>query len=199
MTTKWTDELIESELKKCIDALHIKRMPTATELQSLGRNDLHCKVSRTKKYRGWAEYLGLELKESETTKGQRYEEHIVAAIENYSNHFRVKRMTTKHPFDLLINDCVKVDVKVGKAHRHFDGCRAHTFNLSKKYATCDFYICVALDENEEIESYFIIPAKFTQLVTLNIGTESKYNKFKDAWVLLLQMVYALESFYGDIT
>lgn len=171
--------------------LNIKRMPTASELTSIGRNDLHCKIGRTKTYKGWAEHLELQLKSSETTKGNEYEELVAKIIRGLG--YEVKEMTTKHPYDLLINDSVKVDVKVGGAHNHF-GSRAHTFRPSKKFATCDLYICVALDENDEVENIFIIPSKFAQLTTLNIGTDSKYNKFIYRWDYIKRFV----QFYDEV-
>lgn len=192
MATKWTDELIESELKKSIVALQIDRMPTAPELISLGRNDLHCKVSRTKKYKGWAEHLGLPLKSSETLKGNKYEYLVKEKIEHISNHLTVKKMSTKHPYDLLINDCVKIDVKVASPYVTKDGSPVHTFGLSKKYATCDIYVCVALDENEEVEKTFIIPASHVQIVTLCVGKESKYNKYIDKWNFIYNFVNGYE-------
>ncbi len=178
MATKWTDEKIKQGILDSIKVLQIDRMPTANELKDIGRNDLHCKVSRTKKYRGWAEELGLELKESETVKGNKYEDYVAEVLEGLG--YEVERMTTKHPFDLLVNGSLKIDVKVGAPHTHF-GTRCHTFRPSKKFATCDLYICIGLDEEENIEKQFIIPSKFAQLVTLNICNDSKYNAFLDRW------------------
>ena len=188
---RWTDELIEQEIKSCMKSLDIKRMPTKSELLSLNRNDLHCKISKSKKYTGWAEHLGLQIKRSETTFGNEYEYLIKEKIESFSNHLTAEKMTTKHPYDLLVNGCVKIDVKVGCAHLHF-GTRAHTFNLNKKYATCDIYICVALDEKKEIERCFTIPAALIPIVTLNIGKESKYNKYIDRWDFVYHFVNEYE-------
>ncbi|MDP4105290.1 MAG: hypothetical protein Q8935_10065 [Bacillota bacterium] len=188
----WNDERIEQELKHCISVLQLDRMPTANELHQIGRNDLHCALSKhSKKYRGWARELGLELKESETTKGNKFEFYVMKKIQEISNHLSVEKMTTKHPYDLLVNGCVKVDVKVGKAHYHF-GPRAHTFALNKKFATCDIYICVALDEDDKIEKFFIIPAAKVQIVTLNICENSKYNKYKNDWNFLYNFVNQYE-------
>jgi len=198
MKNHWTEEKIKKGIKDCMIALHIKRMPTASEFKSLERNDLHCKISRTKKYSGWASELGLELKESETKTGNEYELIVKEKLDNFSG-FDVKRMSTKHPYDLLINDCLKVDVKVGVAH-NFYGSRAHTFALNKKYATCDLYICVALNEKSEIENYFIIPSSHVPIVTLSIGTKSKYNQYLNNWnfvklfVERYQLAIRLENF-----
>lgn len=187
----WTDVKVKEELLKCIDTLMLDRMPTAQELKDIGRNDLHCKISKTKKYSGWANELGLKLKESETAKGNRYEEHVRQLIERSSSHLKVKKMTTKHPYDLLVNDCVKIDVKAGKAHNHL-GTRAHTFRLSKKYATCDIYVCVALDEEETIEKYLIIPSSHVQILTLNLGKNSKYNRYINNWGFINRFVNQYE-------
>jgi hypothetical protein len=178
MGIKWNDERIKAELLKCIKVLQIDRMPTASELKDIGRNDLHCAISRSKKYSGWAKELGLSLKQSETTKGQKYEKYVRDVIKTFG--YDVKQMTTKHPFDLLINDTVKVDVKVGGVHNHF-GARCHTFRPSKKYATCDIYVCIGLDEKGKVEKRFVIPSKYAKLVTINICNDSKYNVFLERW------------------
>ena len=198
MKNHWTDEKVKKGINDCMVVLNIKRMPTASEFKSLEMNDLHCKISRTKKYSGWASELGLELKESETKTGNEYEAIVKERLDKFFD-LDIKRMTTKHPYDLLINDCLKVDVKVGTAHNLF-GSRAHTFALNKKYATCDLYICVALNEKGEIENYFIIPSSHVQIVTLNIGTKSKYNQYLNNWnfvklfVERYQLAIRLENF-----
>ena len=177
---KWNDELIESELKKCIKALQIARMPASSELRMLKREDLHNAISRSDlKYSGWSKRMNLKLKDSETTKALRYELLIKTKLEGF-NDLTVEKMSTKHPYDLLINGCVKVDVKVAAPHHHF-GPRAHTFGLNKKYATCDIYICVALSDEGNIEKFFIIPAAHVQITTLNICGDSKYNKYTNQW------------------
>ncbi|MEK4754823.1 hypothetical protein MKX72_20180 [Priestia sp. FSL R5-0597] len=190
----WSDQRIEEEVRKCMKVLQIQRMPVASELTGIGRNDLHCALSKSKlKYSGWAKKLGVSLKSSETTKGNEYEGKVLKLIEVMG--LDAKSMSTKHPYDLLVNDCVKIDVKVGTAHHHF-GARAHTFALNKKYASCDIYVCVALDEQEKTESCFIIPARDVQIVTLNIGTNSKYNKYKDGWELIPKLVNHFDKAFG---
>jgi hypothetical protein len=78
---KWTDELIKEHLLDSIKALSLDRMPTANELKTLGRNDLHCKISRTKKYSGWADELGLSLSKCETRLGNLYEGLVAEDLE----------------------------------------------------------------------------------------------------------------------
>lgn len=176
---KWTDDKIENGIKEIMKTLNIDRMPSASELKSIGRNDIHCAISKHDlKYSGWAEKLGIERKSSDTLKGQEYEGILERTLKEKG--YTVERMTTKYPYDLVVNDHVKVDVKVGGAHYHYNS-RCHTFRPSKVYPTCDLYICLALDEEENIEKTFVIPSKLAQLVTLNICKESKYNVFINRW------------------
>lgn len=176
--SKWTDELIVKEIHKSINTLCITRMPTTSELLGIGRGDLQNVISKNGGFRYWANKVGLKLKNSETTKGQKYE-RIATDILN-KQKFNVEVMSNGHPYDLLIDGNVKVDVKVGAAHYHF-GSRAHTFRPSSKNSTCDIYVCFALDENEETENIFIIPSKFAKVQTINVGTNSKYDRFIDRW------------------
>lgn len=178
MNKRWTDELIECELLKCIETLQLKRMPTGSELKHLGRNDLHLKVSRTKKYRGWAEHLGLSLKESCTLVGQRCEDYVTELLLGKGHD--VERMSTKYPYDLLVNGTVKVDVKKSLPHV-MRGSRVHTFGIAKKAPTCDIYICLAYDEFGVLERSFIIPSHYLKVVTLCVGRVSKYNEYLDKW------------------
>lgn len=171
----WTEELIRTELLKSIGILGLDRMPSAEELKSIGRNDLHCKVSRTKKYSGWADDLGLSLKNSETTLGQLFEGHIQKLIRGLG--MEAERMSTKHPYDLLVEGCVKVDVKVANPYLLRGESRVHTINLAKVSPACDLYVCILLDEEGRNERVLVIPSHHVRMKMLNIGRESKYNVY----------------------
>jgi hypothetical protein len=189
---KWTDELIKTELLKSINVLGLDRMPTAEELKGINRNDLHCKISRTKKYSGWAEELNLSLKSCTTRAGQKYEGVLLEVLKNQG--YKVEAMTTKHPYDLLVNSAIKIDVKVAKPYLLRGKDRVHTFNLSKIKPTCDIYILIALDENENIERLFVIPSHFVQQPMVNMGKESKYNFYVNSWHYLT----AFDEFYKKL-
>lgn len=175
----WTEEKVKSEILKCMDILGLDRMPTSDELKGLGRMDLHNKISRTKKYSGWAEVIGLERKSSETTFGQHFEDLVCNMLMDKGHS--VERMTTRHPYDLLINGSVKADVKAGTAYLLRGKSRIHSFLINKKEPTSDLYVVLALDEIHEIERLFIIPSHRLKLRMLNIGANSKYNNFIDRW------------------
>lgn len=177
---KWTDELIKSELLKSIEILGLKRMPTGEELKGIGRNDLHCKLSRTKKYSGWANELGLELKSSCTILGRTHEKEIAELLK--IKGFEVEEMTTKHPYDLLVDKVVKIDVKVANPYL-MRGTRVHTFNLSKEKPTCDIYILIVLNEQGHKERILTIPSHHIQQKSISIGLNSQYNKYDDFYLI----------------
>lgn len=62
-----------------------------------------------------------------------------------SRRFSVRRMAQNFPYDLLVDDCVKIDVKASNLYRGPNG-DFYTFNLEKPYATCGIYILFALPE-----------------------------------------------------
>lgn len=190
----WTEQKVRDEILRCKDALMIDRMPTADELKSLGRNDLHIKISRTKKYSGWAEELGLMLKACDTRTGHKYERIIKEKLEALG--YTVESMTTRHPYDLFVNECLKVDVKASKAHFLF-GSRAHTFGISKENPTCDIYICVAINEQDEIEKILVVPSHFLRMKTLNLCTKSKWNDFLERWDYIKMYTDFYKTFSND--
>lgn len=178
----WTEERLRSELLKSIDLLMLDRMPTAAELLTIGRNDLHVKIGRTKKYSGWAEDLGLPMKSCDTRTGQKYEEIAFAMLEERG--YSAERMSTKYAYDLLVNGHLKVDVKVAKPYMLRGESRVHSFGINKVKQTCDLYFLLAMDEEEQFERIFIIPSHVLNVVTLSVGRESKWNPYVDRWDLV---------------
>lgn len=175
---KWTDDVIEKELASVVKSLRINTMPSSGDLISLGRLDLQVAISKNGGFRYWAEKLKLDKKESASNKGLDYEDK--AKLELIERGFKVDAMTNGHPYDLLVNGNVKVDVKVSSPH-YYRGDRNHTFRPSSKYSTCDIYICYALDDDNSVERLFVIPSKFLKVQTLCIGKDSKYNSFINKW------------------
>lgn len=179
MRTNWTEELIEKGIKDAMRKLGIDRMPTASELQSIKRNDLHCKIGRTKTYSGWASYLNLESTKCETRKGQHYEKMIFDKLASMG--YKVERMTTKYAYDILINGRVKVDIKSSLSYQ-INGYTVNTFGINKTFATCDLYILVAANENGDVKKVMVIPAYLLKVKSsISLGLTSKYDKYIDRY------------------
>ncbi|MCR8641444.1 hypothetical protein NV379_02130 [Paenibacillus sp. N1-5-1-14] len=177
---KIKDDEIIIHIREIMSALKINRMPSSSEvLQTFHEGEaLHKRICDLG-YRFWAEKLNLEIKQSETQLGQDYELVAIKMLEEKG--YKVERMTTKHPFDLLVNDSIRIDVKSASAY-DLKGSRCHTFGINKRYGSCDLYILLALNEESDvIERTFVIPCNKLRVVSMSIGRESKYNKYINKW------------------
>lgn len=173
---KWTNEKIKEEILKVKDSLCLDRMPTRSEIELIMENScLTDKISKTKGYYGWATELNLNIKESETTFGKKYEYIVKEYLENLE--YKVEKMPQNYSFDLLVNNFVKIDVKVAKPYISTSNTVWHTFNLYKKYAYCDIYIALCLGNDENIEKMLIIPSSKCQIKQLSVGEKSKYDLY----------------------
>jgi len=192
--TKWTNEKIEEEIQKVMNALNIKRMPSNSEMRMVtGSYALSNKLIKTGGIYHWADKLGLKIKVGETQIGTKYQDYIANKLNDMG--FEIEMMSTKHPYDLLVNGNVKIDVKVARPYEHKEIGRFHTFNLEKKYPTCDIYISVALNDNDEIQRIFVIPSKYLKITQLSVGKRSKYNKYINKW----DYIKEYDDFYKNIS
>lgn len=180
----WTDEMVQDEILKIMKTLDIKRMPTRNEIIQITQNNaLTNRISRTKGFYGWAKELNLPIKESETTFGKKYEYIVKDMLE--SKGYKADKMSQNYPYDLLVNNNIRVDVKVAKPYIEVNHkARFHTFNLYKRYATCDIYIIVCLNEKGNIEKVLIVPASKLKITQLSIGKKSIYDKYENNFKLL---------------
>lgn len=140
-------------------------------------------IRRNGGYQYWANKLNLDTKDCETKLAIKYENLVIDLFKEKG--FKVENMTIKHPYDLLVNDVTKVDVKV--AHIFYDknkNTKFYKYGIHKKYHTSDFYVLIALTEEESILKTLIIPSHIIKSNVLSIGIKSKYDKYKDRWDLI---------------
>lgn len=175
----WTDQKIEEEIFKVMNALNIYRMPSNSEIRAITHDTtLTNAIRRHGGFYGWAEKLQLPVKESETKTGSTYELYAMATM--LSKGLIAKRMSVRHPYDLLVNKNIKVDVKVSSAYLN-NGSLVNTVGLGKEFATCDLYIIYLRHQSGELDRTLIIPGHEVRHKYLNIGKDSKYNKYIDRW------------------
>lgn len=190
----WTDEKIERAILDVVRSLKINHMPSSSQVKQVTKNEsLHMAICKYGSYKGWAKRLNLERKKSETTKGNDYEELIASELSKLG--FEVIQTSTKHPYDLLVNGTTKIDVKVGNSYLIHGVSRVVTFATNKKQPTCDFYICVRLDEQEEIEKIHVIPSHEAQVTTICMGEKSKYDKYINRYDLIRRHHELINSMY----
>ncbi|ADL53239.1 hypothetical protein [Clostridium cellulovorans] len=187
---RWTKEKIYDEVRKVMKALDINRMPSDKECTLATKSHgLGIAISRNGGFKGIAEEMNLKQSDSESKTGFDAEMMIKELLENKG--YRVEKMSARHPYDLLVNDNIKIDVKAANKYTHQNQWSCYSFNLEKSNPTCDIYVIVCIDENKIL----IIPSKFLKQTQLSIGDhKSKYNIYQDRWDYIEQY----DKFYKQI-
>lgn len=169
------------EIKNVMKALSIERMPSSVEIERVSQNNkLTNAIARHGGYNFWSEKLHLSQSKCETRLGETGEYYIKNLLE--SKDYKVDKMGVKHPYDLLINDNIKIDVKTSKIYSPIqEKWSSYSFNLEKSNPTCDIYVFVCLD-GEKVVKTLVIPSKFLHQTQLCISTKkTKYDMYIDKW------------------
>ncbi len=180
--TRWTDEIIKNKILEVVKFYNLDRMPTRSEVEVyFGDYSLSNAISRRKG--GWyslAKELEFPIKECETTFGKSHEQIVMENL--ISQGYEVRRMSQNFPYDLLVNDCVKVDVKASRLYRGKGG-NFYSFNLEKPFCTCDIYILRLISEEGIEKDTLVIPSSHVSTNTqISVGeTKSKYQKYSKRW------------------
>ena len=175
--TPWTEEQIEQGILEVMKILNIDRMPSSSEtISALNYNGLSMAIQRSGGFKKWAKKLKLDTKKSETSLGQEYEEYVLNLLK--TKGYEVERMSVRHPYDLLVNQNIKIDVKISNLYKN--SCTGyHTFNLEKHNHNCDIFICICVKDKEIVKT-LVIPSKFLMgIKQLGLGNTSVYDVFKD--------------------
>lgn len=186
--TKWTKKRIKQQVLEVVNGLGLDRMPSSKECATyFGNYELTNAITKKCGWYALADDLGLPMKESETQLGKTFEAKASDLL--IEKGFTVQRMPQNFPYDLLVDGCVKVDVKASKLYKGKLG-DFFSYNLEKPFATCDVYLLITLDENNGIGRVMVVPSKFVVTNTqISVGAgKSKYHAFTDRWDYIQQMV-----------
>lgn len=179
---KWTDEKVENEILSVVKQLNIDHFPTHVEMmQATGNKALACRISKTQGTLFWAEKLGIPIKFSETSFGNRFE---IFAIEDIFENCMLTSVHTSsgHPFDIYTNNSVKIDVKVSKVFINNNGAESYSFNLEKKEPTCDIYLLYCVNGDESIDKTLVVPSCLLMGQSqMGVGITSKWDIYKEKW------------------
>lgn len=179
---KWTDEEVCKEILEVINELGLNRMPTRNEIFKVtGDCCLPSAISRGIGYRGFANKLGLDTKDSETTLGKNYEHHMIEKLTDMG--YCPTEMPQNFPYDILLNNSLKIDIKFSYLYKGDVG-NFYSYNLEKPFCTCDIYVLISQpDESSEDIKYRIIPSPHIYKNTqVSVGElTSKYNIYIDRW------------------
>ena len=191
--TKWSDALVQQKIEHVMEKLDLTTMPTRSMIVNVtGNQSLVNEITRSGGVIGWAERLGIEHRGIETTMGTRFEKTCMEFIQSKYD-FNVEMMKAGYPYDLLVNDNIKIDVKSSRMYQGKHNM--YTFNLEKRFPTCDIFVAYCIDEENRIIRTYVVPSKVLSGITqLSIGiSKSKYDIYLDKWDVLLKY----DEFYGS--
>lgn len=178
----WNDSKIIECINKVVKALELKTMPTHTEMYEVyGDYRLSNAISKHGGTKKFADLLGLPIKNCESKLGEYYEIVCANEIEDKLGYC-CEKTKPRYPYDILVGNCVKVDVKAAKIYRTPTGSEFHSFNLEKNHQTCDIFVCYCLDNDLQIIKTLVIPSVvLSGNNQLSVGETSRYDKYIDAW------------------
>lgn len=174
---RWTDALIEEKILECIEGLSLKRMPSRNEIRGFyGDDALTNKINKTLGYYGWADRLGLAMKNSDTQTGKIGERMATKWLQDLG--MDVQQMAQNYPYDLYVNGCVKVDVKYSNLYKGEHG-NYFSFRLAKQIPTCDIYLLIAHKDKDSF-AYYVVPSREVMQLQISIGEHnSVYERYKN--------------------
>lgn len=177
---KWTDDMVKQEVLSVMKALNISRLPTKSECDSVTKSTALSNVI-SKRF-GWyklAEIMSLSIKECETTTGKKFE--AVATDILCEKGFIVKRMVQNHPFDLLVNGTVKINVKASNLYNGTSG-NFYSFGLGYNNHSCDFFMLLELNDKEVVRVMIVPSVDVMNIKQISVGViSSKYHKYTDCY------------------
>lgn len=185
---KWDIDKIKSKVLEVVLANELNRMPSKSEVEEyFGDYKLANAITKRTGWYKLAKEMGLPLKNSDTYFGKKHEEKAKEYL--VSLGYEVRRMPQNFPYDLLVDDCLKIDVKASRLYNGEHG-NFYSFNLEKPYSTCDLYILFLLGENDVTKDILVVPSKFVATNTqIGVGEKtSKYYRFSKKWEYIEQYI-----------
>ena len=189
--SKWTTEKIIAEINTVMLAMNINRMPSRNEMHLIrGSGDLENIIMKRGGFYYWANKLGLELKQSASTTGIKYEKICKEKLESLG--YEAELTTMKFPYDILVNKAIKIDVKVSNGYTGSCGF-FFTFNLESNIPKSDIYVFYC--NNKQQNKILIIPSTYLcGIGQLSVGLCSTYDIYKDKW----DYIKKFDAFYKSL-
>jgi len=175
---KWNDDIVIERLREVTCALELECFPTHSQINEyFGNTSLSCKISKSGGTKYWCKRMGLKEKMCESKLGDNLELFCISQLLNMG--YESEKMKPRYPYDILVNNNIKIDVKSGFAFENYGDSPYYTFNLDKKYPTCDMYVVYCLNKDKTVYKTYVIPSCILYGKTqLAIGyVKSKYDKY----------------------
>lgn len=181
---QWSEDMMKEKIYEIMNFYDIDRMPTHREMNEyLGSHSLSCYVSKHGGSYAVAENLGLGIKESETKTGIKYEKHAIYLLNELGFNCVHTGLNT-FPYDILVDNCIKVDVKASnivyaRESKYFSA------NMGHDHHACDVFIFFCIEDNIISKTYIIPSFILDGIGQLSIGYDkSKYDIYLDRWDII---------------
>ena len=188
--SKYSEDFIEREIKRVMVSLNIERMPSKAEIELVTQNTMLTNlICKTYGFYGWAKKLLLETKTSATQKGIKKEVECAEFLTDMG--MSVALTSVKFPYDILVENVTKIDVKVSNGYTCSKGFW-FSFNLEATMPKSDFYVfyCVSDVCNKTI----VLPAHIMNgKGQFSVGITSVYDEYIDRWDLVKKHVEFMKS------
>lgn len=176
----WNDERLHQELIVICAGTGI--FPSVQDLKGLGRNDLATQISQRGGYVAWSSRLGFNRKDSESDKGWAGEKDCLSILRKLG--FKADPTNQlRAPYDILVNDCVRIDVKSAN-YAEYGVCRGW-FYRNGKHTSADVLMLFQVDTRD----IYYLPWYLCPTTNITIARDGgKYKAFKNKDSILWQMV-----------
>jgi hypothetical protein len=174
---KWTEESIIDGILGVKNTLGIEYMPSKKEMASVtGNKKLSCAMTKHGGHIYFRDLLGLEEKESCSKLGDENEMYVMDLLKEKG--YKPRKTPPRHPYDILVNDIVKIDVKSSNViPSRVKGINEFTFSINNEFPKCDLFVFITiLGDNRDL---YIIPSKYIMQSQLAVCETSKYQKYKN--------------------
>jgi hypothetical protein len=125
--TKWTEAMIVERIME--NYARTGKFPTNTYLHDTGQDDLSNQIAKKGGFSAWAARLGLKREGSDSDTGWSGEIEVLELLKQHWSNV-TRSIAVKAPFDLLINDVLRVDVKSARFAK-YGPCSGWFYRIGK--------------------------------------------------------------------
>lgn len=159
--------------------------PSSSDLREFGRHDICCQISRRGGYRAWSQRTGFNRRWSDSDTGWDGEDRATKAL--CLSGFKVTRHHKNAPFDLTLDDCLRIDVKSAYYAEYGIGknsaCRGWFYRMAKN-PTADIIMLYQLDTGDA----YYLPWFICPITNVTIARDGgKYAEYKNNVGIVRQM------------
>lgn len=187
---KWNEDKIIEGILGVKNALGVEYMPSKNEMRQItGDKSLCSAMSKYGGYIYFRDLLGLDAKDSCSKTGDENEEYIMNLLKELG--FKPRKTPPRHPYDILVNDVLKIDVKsANPTLSKVKNMNEFIFAINNEYPKCDLFIFITqLNDSKEV---YLIPSKYVMQSQLGIGETSKYDCYKNRFDYIEKYINALK-------